>query len=158
MLKDLIAVIGIIVAYWGLGQLGLLLAIPPGYATAIFPPAGLALTLVTLYGRRTLPAIWLGSMLLNITLNQAGFAMDGSSWLLAALIASGSSLQAYAGSRFLKRYRDDLSRLLDGNGLLRFTLGCGLLATLIAATVGVSSLLLLNRIAPEEYPFTWLTW
>ncbi|TDQ46471.1 ATP-binding protein [Permianibacter aggregans] len=158
MLKHVLATIGIIVAYWVLGQLGLLLAIPPGYATAIFPPAGLALALMTLYGRRTLPAIWLGSMLLNISADKAGLAMDGISWLLAALIASGSSLQAYAGSRFLKAYRDDLSRLLDGNGLLRFTLGCGLLATLIAATVGVSSLLLLKQIGPEEYAYSWLTW
>ena len=30
-------------AYWATGRLALLLAIPPGYATAVWPPAGIAL-------------------------------------------------------------------------------------------------------------------
>jgi hypothetical protein len=31
------------VAYYVSGKLGLLLALPPGYATAVFPPSGIAL-------------------------------------------------------------------------------------------------------------------
>ncbi len=48
-------------AYYLSGRLGLLLAIPPGYATAIWPPAGIALAVTLLRGYRVLPGVWLGS-------------------------------------------------------------------------------------------------
>ena len=50
-------------AYAVIGRLSLLLAIPPGYATAIWPPAGLALAGVLTMGRRVWPGIFLGSFL-----------------------------------------------------------------------------------------------
>ncbi|MFZ4860311.1 MAG: MASE1 domain-containing protein [Desulfuromonadaceae bacterium] len=48
-------------AYALLGALGLMLAIGPGYASPIFPAAGLALVAALLFSRRALPGIWLGS-------------------------------------------------------------------------------------------------
>ncbi|MCB1828896.1 MAG: hypothetical protein KDI35_01735, partial [Gammaproteobacteria bacterium] len=41
--------------YFVSGHLSLLLAIPPGYATAVWPGAGIALAGLLLYGRRYLP-------------------------------------------------------------------------------------------------------
>jgi integral membrane sensor domain MASE1 len=41
--RAILTMLGLAVAYAMLGRLSLLLAIPPGYATAIWPPAGLAL-------------------------------------------------------------------------------------------------------------------
>ena len=40
-----------------LGLLGLLLAIPPGYASPVFPAAGLALALILVSGYRLLPGL-----------------------------------------------------------------------------------------------------
>jgi diguanylate cyclase len=37
------------------GWLGLRLAVPPGYATAIFPPAGLAVSAMLIVGAPSLP-------------------------------------------------------------------------------------------------------
>lgn len=42
--------LGLAAAYIAAGRLGLLLAIPPGYATAIFPPAGIALAALLVEG------------------------------------------------------------------------------------------------------------
>ena len=42
------------------------LAIPPGYASPLFPSAGIALALVLLRGPRLLPAIALGSFATNL--------------------------------------------------------------------------------------------
>jgi hypothetical protein len=47
-------------AYWMTGRLGLLFAIPPGYATAVWPPSGIALAAALVCGVRVLPGIMLG--------------------------------------------------------------------------------------------------
>jgi len=45
--------------YFATAKLSLSLAIPPGYATAVWPPAGVALAAVLLVGNPVWPAIWL---------------------------------------------------------------------------------------------------
>ena len=60
-------------AYYLSGRLGLLLAIPPGYATAVWPPSGIALAAVLLGGMRLAPGVWLGSFLINVG---TGFTTD----------------------------------------------------------------------------------
>src|SRR5262249_25646339 len=64
-LPSLVLISGIAAAYWATGRLALLLAIPPGYATAIWPPAGLAFAAILLCGARVWPGIVLGSFLAN---------------------------------------------------------------------------------------------
>jgi hypothetical protein len=46
--------------YVATGRLGLLLAVPPGYATAIFPPAGIAAAAMLVAGPASLPWTFLG--------------------------------------------------------------------------------------------------
>lgn len=53
------------------GRLGLLLAVPPGYATAIFPTAGIAMAASVIGGPRTLPSIYIGSFVLNTWIGAA---------------------------------------------------------------------------------------
>ena len=53
-------------AYIVTGRLGLLLAAPPGYATAVFVPAGIAVTATFVAGAAALPGTFLGSFLLNL--------------------------------------------------------------------------------------------
>ena len=48
----------IAVCYVVTGRLGLLLAVPPGYATAIFPPAGIAAAAMLTAGPASLPWIF----------------------------------------------------------------------------------------------------
>ena len=46
--------------------LGLLLAVSPGYATAVFLPAGIAVASAFMAGAATLPGTFVGSFILNI--------------------------------------------------------------------------------------------
>src|SRR5207245_6994480 len=62
----IVLVLVIATAYWVTGRLSLLLAIPPGYATAIWPASGIALAGVLLCGYGVWPGIVLGSFLVNI--------------------------------------------------------------------------------------------
>jgi len=43
------------------GLAGLSLAIPPGYASPLYPAAGVAIASVLVFGRRMLPAVLLGA-------------------------------------------------------------------------------------------------
>src|SRR5687768_4072191 len=88
------------------GKLGLLLALPPGYATLIWPASGIAVGMLLVHGARLWPGVLLGSFLLNA--HNGDLLAAGDRWqpeLLAALcIAFGSTLQALAGRALLARY------------------------------------------------------
>jgi integral membrane sensor domain MASE1 len=50
-----------------------LLAIPPGYATAVWPSAGIALAWLLIFGYHCWPGVLLGSFLIN-----SGVALDSA--------------------------------------------------------------------------------
>src|ERR1700745_1234695 len=85
-------------AYVITGRLGLLLAVPPGYATAVFVPAGIAVGAMFMAGASTLPGTFIGSLLLNLwigyTITDQLSAVDAAA---AAVIAVASVLQAALG-------------------------------------------------------------
>src|SRR3954470_14183158 len=88
------------------GKLGLLLAVPPGYATIIWPASGIAIGMLIVHGARLWPGILAGSLLLN-AYNSGVFA--DPAWftpkLAAALaIACGSTLQALVGRALVARF------------------------------------------------------
>ena len=62
------------------GRLGLLLAIPPGYATAVWPASGVALAALLLYGYRLWPGVLLGSFFVNILISFDGSTLLSIVW------------------------------------------------------------------------------
>jgi len=62
------------VSYWVVAKLSLAFAIPPGYATAVWPPSGVALVAILLFGNRIWPGIWLGAALVNFTVDYSSHA------------------------------------------------------------------------------------
>ncbi|MEI6876996.1 MAG: MASE1 domain-containing protein, partial [Spirochaetota bacterium] len=121
-------------AYAFLGALGLTLAIPPGYASPVFPASGLALALVLQFKGRALLGVWLGSFLLN----SANSLLHGTFSLTivaaTAVLASGAAIQAWTGSWMVKRWKGeswrDLDREQNASG---FLLRGGVLACLMSA-------------------------
>jgi len=66
MKPNYLARLALLVALYVLtGKLGLLLAVPPGYATVIWPPSGIALGMLLVGGARLWPGVLLASFLLN---------------------------------------------------------------------------------------------
>ena len=138
------------------GWFGLALAIPPGYATGIFPPAGIALICVLAFGYRVLPGVWLGSFVLNAVI--VGPAGSPGAVALAAALATGACLQALAGAwlvRWRPGYPSSLSRARDA---LQFVLLGGAVACVVSPTVGVTTLWLSGRLPTSEYAINWFTW
>lgn len=65
------------IGYYLTGRLALLMAIPPGYATAVWPAAGIALAGLLRFGYRAWPGIVLGSFCINFP---TAFAAAGAVW------------------------------------------------------------------------------
>src|SRR5436190_6604702 len=91
-------------AYVASGRLGLLLAMPPGYATAIFLPAGIAVAAMLIAGAATLPWIFLGSFGLNLWIGYtAGGELSPAGLAAAGGIAAASAIQAALAGWALRR-------------------------------------------------------
>src|SRR5262245_62655533 len=85
-------------AYTLTGIVGLSLAVPPGYATAVWPPSGIALAAILMWGSRVWPGIAAGAVLVNlaVALTTADTGLTGISLLVAGAIAVGSTVQTLA--------------------------------------------------------------
>lgn len=146
------------VAYVISGMLGLSLALPPGYASAIFPPAGIAIAAVLIGGRGVLPWIFLGSLVLNIwTGYSATQRLDTLCLVSASLIATASLLQAAVGGAWLRRLIGYPATLDNGPDLLRFFAATPVIC-LVSATLSVSGLWALGVIDVEQWAINWGTW
>src|SRR5215470_11169180 len=90
-------------AYIISGRLGLMLAVPPGYATAVFLPAGIAVAAMLMVGVATLPGTFLGSFLLNIWVGYSiAHEFTASGVAASLIIALGSTMQAAVGGGVLR--------------------------------------------------------
>src|SRR6185503_8875877 len=147
--RRLAEILGLAAAYVGTGKLALLLAIPPGYATAIWPPAGIALSALLLLGSRAWPGILLGSFLVNVSTTFSPAA--------AAAIAGGAAAQALAGAALVRRFVGTPLVLLCGRDIAMFLL-LGGASCVVGATVGVATLYVRNVLQVRELPFNWWTW
>src|SRR5437867_12962331 len=76
--------------YFAAAKLGLSLAIVHPSATAVWPPAGIALASFLLFGNRIWPAIALGAFLSNAT--------TAGSLATSATIAAGHTLEGLVGA------------------------------------------------------------
>ena len=151
----LIKSLGLTLSYVALGLLGLQFAIPPGYASPIYPSAGLALAALLGMGMRYVPAVWIGALVVNLLLSH----QRGADALLApALVGLGAALQALAGTWAVRRWVSQPLLFSEPRDLLAF-LGLGaILSTLISATVGVGSLWTLGLLPAAQAASNWLHW
>ncbi|WP_333872880.1 CHASE domain-containing protein [Methylobacter sp.] len=152
--------LGLTAAYFITGKLGTFLAIPPGYATAIWPPSGIALAGILIYGYRVWPGILLGSYLVNLsTALGTGSASETLISVAATLaIGGGASLQAVVGAYLVRRFTGFPNSLTREKEVFRLFLFGGLLSTLVNSTIAVSTLVAAGRVPAVSFPANWGTW
>lgn len=149
------------IIYFALGQIGLLLAVPPGYATVIWPPSGIAIGALLVRGPALWPGIFIGSLALNAIISGAyvsGPGWDAGKLLVAAVIAAGSTLQAVA-ARWLIVRRFGIPITLDRarDALLLFAIAAPG-ACVIASSIGVGALYAANAMPASAIWHNWVTW
>lgn len=142
------------------GWLGLKMAVPPGYASPLWPPAGIALSVLLLGSKRLWPGIWLGSFANNAL---AGIGIGGhlsfSVIASSSLIGLGSTLQAFVAVLLSQRFVYQGTPQLDNpRQVLTFFLLTGPLSCWIAPCIGTASLFLLGLMPPSELSISWWNW
>jgi signal transduction histidine kinase len=140
-------------AYFGAAKLGQTLRYTAS-VTAIWPPAGLGIAALYLWGLRWWPGIFLGECLVNADL------LLGHAPLPVGSLAGqqlGNMAEVIVGAWLLRRLigsRATLDRATQVSGLI---VAVGI-ATAISATAGTLSMLAGDVIASSEAPTFWRTW
>lgn len=143
------------------GKLGLLLAVPPGYATVIWPPSGIALGALIMHGKRLWPGILLGSFLLNCYISGAYSPEEGlitGKIIIAFSIAVGSTVQTLIGRMLIARFIGLPLKLNHISDIFRLFMLAGPLVCLIAASVGISTLYYSGVVPASAFIGNWLAW
>src|SRR5207249_3366459 len=135
--------------YVSAAKLALLAAIPPGYATAVWPPSGIALASVLLLGSRIWPGIWLGASLVNVTVH--------SSLVAATLMGAGNTLEALAGAALVRALIVLPGSFRRGEDVVKFVVIAAASAT-IAASVAAAPLAFVHSLQWPELLWNWWTW
>src|SRR5215216_1860960 len=136
------------VAYYVAGRIGLELAYLHGAVAALWPPAGLGLAVLFLYGVRLWPGIVVGDLLLGDYSTPLATVLGQTVGNTLALVAAALLLRRLAGGR------GELDRVAD---VLAFV-ACALLAAVVSAAFGPTSLRLGDVIAPDELGRVLRTW
>src|SRR3954451_7786187 len=135
-------------AYYIAGRIGLELAYLDGAVAALWPPAGLGLAALFLFGVRLWAGVVIGDLLLG----------DFSTPLAAAVAqTAGNTVALVVAARALRRLtagRGDLARVFDVLALV----ACAVLAAVISGAVGPLALRLGDVITAGEFPSVVRTW
>jgi two-component system, cell cycle sensor histidine kinase and response regulator CckA len=136
--------------YFCAGSFGLSLARVHPTASAVWPPSGIALAAILLWGYWLWPGIFLGAFAVT-------FPASGS--IAAALgIAGGNTLEAILAAALIKRFANGSNAFDQTKTILKFILLAGILSTAVGATIGVSTLSLAGLAPWDHFLTIWLTW
>lgn len=136
--------------YLGAGKLGLAVPFTSSNVSAVWPSAGIAVAAVLIWGVQMAPAIALAAFVVNFLSPIPALAAVG--------IGLGNAFSAVLAGYLLRRseeFQIALPRLKD---ILRFVVLAAVLATTVAATVGVTSLTVADIKAWSGYGSAWRVW
>ncbi|NRR34255.1 EAL domain-containing protein [Oxalobacteraceae bacterium] len=152
----LMANLALCLAYFVSGRAGLMLALPPGYSSPLFLPAGLALAACTVGGARLLPGIAGASLLINLSFPYDPLTGTTLPDLLGAFgSGAGAALQAWAGACLLRRLVDPA--LGCGRDVARFLLLVPVIA-LISASVSLAAMAAAGVAEMASLATDWAAW
>lgn len=137
-------------AYYGSAKLGLDLAFATKSVTAIWPPTGIALAALVIWGRSFWPGVALGAFLANM--------WTGVPFITVLGITCGNTLEAVVGAYLLSRvadFRPSLDRVRD---VLALVVLAAVISTAIAATIGVLSLIVGDEVSFDHFGSVWRVW
>ncbi|MFD4941944.1 MASE1 domain-containing protein [Streptomyces sp. NPDC058239] len=141
--------LAVAVCYFATARLGLLQQLVRGQVTPLWPPTGIAVAALLVFGMRIWPGIALGALVVNIFI--------GPSVVPVLVIAAGNTLAPICSYLMLRRagFHNDLDRLRDALALVFLGALGGML---ISATVGTGILVLSGALPAGDFRPTWSVW
>ena len=151
--RPFLLLLGVAVLYYATARLGLVLQLPRTNASPVWPPSGVGLAAMLLFGLRVWPSITLGAFLANLmTLPQT---LEGF-WASAA-ICLGNTLEVVVAWWLLRRLIPSLSLFERSRDVLWFTVTVGI-GCAVASTTGATAVWLAGIIPSEIVTRVWVTW
>jgi hypothetical protein len=151
-----LANVAIVVVYLGTRLLSHVLALPAGYATPVYLPAGVGFALAVVFGWRVIPGIAIGAALTHLP--DGWIDPDTTAWkaVTAMVVATlGSMLQAWLGARWFRRMADPA--LGTARDVARF-LALAPVFCLVNATCNIATLYRLGLVTAAERAPNWINW
>jgi PAS domain S-box-containing protein len=142
--------LAVAVTYFAAAELGLSLASVHTNVSPVWPPTGIAIASLLLFGRRLWPAIFIGAFSANL-LTHVSMATAGG-------IAIGNTLEGLSALYLLQRGKGFKNLLNSVPDILRFVLYAAVLSPMVSATVGNLGLCLGGAAQWSDYGRLWLTW
>jgi len=148
-------VLALTLANCSTGVLALLLANPPESAPTLWPPAGIALAGLLLFGYHVWPGVWLGAFLAHTAIlfdGSSSTAVVGS-LAVAASLGLGDSLNALAGAWLVRRVLGKDSALDSLIDVLVLIVLAGVVGASVSATVATTARAAFSGV--DHYPHAW---
>src|SRR5205814_8080976 len=140
---------GLTVVYFLAGKLGLRLAFVHASASPVWPPAGIALAALLLFGHGVWPAIFLGAFLVNMTT----FGNVATS----LVIGTGNTLEAVCGAWLVNRFANGICVFDRAQDVFKFAFAA-VTSTAVSPSIGLTSLALAGYEDWRTYAPIWTTW
>ncbi len=137
------------VIYHLAARVGLKMAYVQANTSPVWPPTGIGLAALLIFGYGMWPGISLGLLI--------GSLLTGASFPLALGLAIGNTLEVLAAVYFLKKFVDlhnEIDRIQDVVGLVLVSFVC----TTIGASIGTITLMLTRNGTWQNFWAIWVTW
>ncbi len=119
-------------------------------ASAVWPPTGVAIAALLVFGYRATPAVFAGAFLVNLT--TAGTVVTSIG------IAAGNTLEGLAAAYLVARFANGRNVFDHALDIFKFAGLAALASTTVSATIGVSILTLAGLAPAGQLGAIWLTW
>ena len=137
-------------AYFLTAKFGLKFDAVAGFATLVWPPTGIAIASLLLYGIDLWPAVFIAAFAVNFT--------TGAAVPVAVGIGLGNTLEAALAAWLLLRDGRFRTTLENPRSVLSFLGLAAALSTLVSSSIGTASLLLGHVITTSGVVETWQAW
>lgn len=146
---EVLTVLAVAACYYATARLGLLQQLVRGQVTPLWPPTGIAVAALLVFGIRIWPGIALGALAVNIAI--------GPSVLPVLLIAVGNTIAPVCSCLLLRRadFHNEVDRLRDALALVFLGALAGML---ISASVGTGALAVSGALPDAGFWSTWSVW
>lgn len=153
LVRPVMQVAAMAAVYYAAARLGLMLQLPGTNASPVWPPSGIGLAAILLFGPRLLPGIAMGAFLANLhTLPQTA-----GGFLAAGAICTGNTLEQVVAVLLLRQVASSTNPFERVRDVFSFVVVASV-SSMVASTAGTTSLWLTGNIPAALYGPVWFTW